>query len=59
MDPGYDDSAWVAATLHTAAEVGPKDGYDTITWDPAASLIWTSDLHKDNTILWRAQVAGG
>jgi hypothetical protein len=59
MDPGFDDAAWVAATVHTAAEVGPKDGYDTITWDPAAALIWTSDLHKDNTILWRVQVTGG
>ena len=50
---GFDASGWSLATVYTAAQVGPKGGYDTITWDPAAKLIWTSDLFVDNTILWR------
>ena len=56
-DAAFDDSAWTDATVYTAAAVGTKEGYDTITWDPSASLIWTSDLEADNTILWRETVA--
>ena len=56
--PTFDDSAWVAATEFTVAEVGPKEGYDTITWVPDAKLIWSSDLKVDNTILWRVTVPG-
>ncbi|MUH52840.1 MAG: hypothetical protein F2789_16715 [Actinobacteria bacterium] len=52
----FDDSAWTAASVFTAEQVGTKDGYDTIEWDPAAKLIWTSDLKVDNTILWRHSV---
>ncbi|MGA9596107.1 MAG: PEBP family protein [Acidimicrobiia bacterium] len=54
--PGFDDSGWVAATEWSAADVGPKDGYDEISWDPAAKLVWGSDLKIDNTILLRATV---
>jgi hypothetical protein len=52
--PGFDDADWTAATRYSTAEVGTKDGYDQIRWDPAASLIWSSDLRRDNTVLWRA-----
>jgi hypothetical protein len=52
-DAAFDDSKWPTATVYTAAEVGTKDGYDTIKWAPDAALIWTSDLKVDNTILWR------
>jgi hypothetical protein len=52
----FDDSAWTPASEYTAAEVGAKDGYDTITWSPDAALIWGSDLKVDNTILWRTTV---
>ena len=52
----FDDSAWSAATLHSAADVGPKQGYDEISWDPSAALIWGPDLESDNTILCRAWV---
>ena len=52
----FDDAAWVAATTYTAAEVGAKDGYAEISWDPAARLIWTSSLEQDNTVLWRHTV---
>lgn len=54
---GFDDSAWPAASVYTADEVGAKDGYTTITWSADAALIWTSDLKVDNTILWRTTVA--
>ncbi len=53
---GFDDSAWPAASVYTADEVGAKDGYTTITWAADAALIWTSDLKVDNTILWRTTV---
>jgi len=49
--PSFDDSSWVAAREYTAAEVGAKDGYDTVTWTPDAKLIWSGDLKVDNTIL--------
>lgn len=55
-DPGFDDSAWPTARVYTAQQVDPKDGYDTIRWDPAGALIWTTDLQMDNTILWRHRV---
>ena len=55
-DPAFDDSGWTTASIFTAAEVGTKDGYDTIDWAPAAQLIWSSDLQIDNTILWRTVV---
>ena len=54
--PTFDDSSWVAAREYTAAEVGAKDGYDTVTWTPDAKLIWSGDLKVDNTILWRTTV---
>jgi hypothetical protein len=56
--PGFDDSGWAAATEWSAADVGPKDGYDEISWDPAAKLVWGSDLKIDNTMLLRATVSG-
>ena len=54
--PTFDVSSWVAAREYTAAEVGPKDGYDTVNWTPDAKLIWSGDLKVDNTILWRTTV---
>ncbi len=54
--PGFDDSAWVNATEYSAAQVGPKDGYDQITWDSDARLIWTSNLKTHNTILCRLKL---
>jgi hypothetical protein len=54
--PSFDDTSWVAAHEYTAAEVGAKDGYDTVTWAPDAKLIWSDDLKVDNTILWRTTV---
>lgn len=56
QDPGFDDSAWPQASVHSAQDVGPKDGYDRITWDPAAKIIWGPDLERDNTLLCRLTV---
>ena len=52
----FDDSSWTATTVHSAADVGPKDGYDQINWDSSAQIIWGPDLETDNTILCRATV---
>ena len=49
----FDDSAWTAATEYTEAVVSPKDGYDEITWDSGAKLIWGNDLETNNTLLCR------
>ncbi len=56
-DTAFDDSGWSSATEWTAAEVGPKDGYDEISWDAAAELIWGADLEVDNTVLLRSTVS--
>jgi hypothetical protein len=55
-DADHDDDDWEAATVYTADQVQPKEGYDQIAWDADAQLIWTSDLNVDNTILWRVTV---
>ncbi|EAV43327.1 hypothetical protein SIAM614_06073 [Stappia aggregata IAM 12614] len=54
--PDFDDSAWPAASVHSAREVGPKDGYDRITWGPSAELIWGPDLKTDNIVYCRVTV---
>lgn len=54
--PDFDDSTWPTATEHSVQAVGPKDGYDDISWDSSAKLIWSDDLVKDNTLLCRLPV---
>lgn len=54
--PGFDDSSWAPATVHSKSAVRPKGGYDTITWKPAAKLIWSKDLKLDNTVLCRTVI---
>lgn len=54
--PDFDDDRWPAATVHSRAAVGPKGGYDGISWDPEAKFIWGPDLKKDNTVLCRVTV---
>ncbi|MGD1887680.1 MAG: PEBP family protein [Cohaesibacteraceae bacterium] len=49
----FNDGGWPQAVVHSAQEVGPKDGYDRIRWDRSAELIWSQDLEQDNTILCR------
>ena len=48
---------WSKATVYTPQQVGVKDGYNTITWDPSAKLIWGPDLKLDNTMLFRTSVS--
>ena len=50
------ESAWDNATVYSAADIGAKQGYFDVTWDPAARLIWTSDLKADNTLLCKLTV---
>jgi len=49
----FESSAWPQATEHSERAVSPKDGYDRITWDSNAQLIWGPDLETDNTLLCR------
>ena len=52
----FDASGWTNATVYTEAEVDPKFGYDEISWDASAELIWGTDLEQDNTVLCRLTV---
>lgn len=52
----FDASEWPQADVFTAREVSPKDGYDDISWDPKAELIWGPDLEQSNTVLCRITV---
>ncbi|MEM7335402.1 MAG: PEBP family protein [Chloroflexota bacterium] len=52
----FDDSSWTATTVHRALDVSPKDGYDAISWNSSAKLIWGPDLETDNTLLCRMTV---
>lgn len=54
--PGFDASGWAQADVYTDAEVDPKFGYDEITWDGDAQLIWGPDLEQSNTVLCRLTV---
>lgn len=53
----FKDSSWKSASVFTKDEVGVKEGYFDINWSPSASLIWSSDLKLDNTILLRKTIA--
>ncbi len=52
----FDAADWPAADIYTEAQVDPKFGYDDITWDTAAQLIWGPDLEQSNTVLCRVTV---
>lgn len=52
----FDSTAWANASVHSAADVDPKMGYDDISWDDTAELIWGPDLEQDNTVLCRLTV---
>jgi len=57
-DAAFDDSSWSKAAVYTEAQVSPKDGYDEISWDSSAKLIWGPDLETNNTLLCRLTVTG-
>lgn len=52
----FDANGWTTATTWSESDVSPKDGYDQISWDPSAELIWGTDLEVDNTVLLRTTV---
>ncbi|WP_022951113.1 YHYH protein [Leucothrix mucor] len=56
LQSSFDDSAWANATEHSAASVGPKDGYTEINWDENARIIWGEDLEQDNTLICRTTI---
>ncbi|MCX6424487.1 MAG: PEBP family protein [Actinobacteria bacterium] len=53
---GASTTGWTNASVYTPAEVGVKEGYALVTWDPAAKLIWGSNLELDNTVLLRTNI---
>ena len=53
----YNDSIWTATTVHSAAAVDPKQGYNDISWDSSAEFIWGPDLETNNTLLCRVTVS--
>lgn len=53
---GFDDHGWDDTTVHSAADVDPKNGYDEISWDSSADIIWGPDLETNNTILCRVTI---
>lgn len=52
----YDSSSWESATVYTSAQVDPKIGYDEVSWDSSAQLIWGDDLETNNTLLCKLTV---
>ena len=57
-DTSFDTSSWSNAAVYSADQVGPKDGYDQISWTPPAKFIWGPDLETDNTILCKLTITG-
>lgn len=52
----FKDTSWRNAIEFTPSAVGVKDGYFNFTWAPTSSLVWSSDLRLDNTVLLRTKV---
>ena len=53
---GASTAGWTNATVYTPAQVGVKEGYALIAWNPAAKLVWGSNLELDNTVLLRTNI---
>lgn len=53
--PGFNDSAWPAATVYSQQRIGPKKPFFDHDF-AGASWIWSSDLDLDNTVLLRTVV---
>ncbi len=53
----FDDSGWASASVHNSSAVGPKDGYDRISWASNAQFVWGPDLETNNTVLCRVTIA--
>ena len=52
----FKDTSWKNAKEFTPAAVGVKDGYSNFTWAQGSSLVWSSNLRLDNTILLRTKI---
>lgn len=52
-DADFDDSAWPGAVVRSRQEVRPMGGFNQVSWNSEARLIWTADLDTDNTVLCR------
>ena len=52
----FNDKTWSDAKIFTASEVGPKDGYYSISWLPEAKFIWGKDLKLDNVVYFRKKL---
>jgi phosphatidylethanolamine-binding protein (PEBP) family uncharacterized protein len=52
----YSDVKWLSSTVYTEGQVGVKEGYNEVTWDSKAKLIWSKSLTQDNTVLFRTTV---
>ncbi len=55
---GFDTADWAPASVWSEADVDPKMGYDEISWDGSAQLVWGSDLEVDNTVLMVTTIDG-
>lgn len=55
-ETGFDASDWPQASVHSAAQVSPKMGYNDVTWSESAEFIWGPDLEQSNTVLCRMTV---
>jgi hypothetical protein len=54
--PDFDDSNWMNAHEYSESDVSPKKGYDRVSWNQNAELIWGPDLETNNTLLCRLSV---
>ena len=52
----FDTSLWSPASIYSAEQVSPKDGYEQIAWDSSAQFVWGPDLETNNTILCKLTV---
>jgi len=52
----YDTSDWTDTTIHAAADVDPKLGYDDIDWDTSAEFVWGPDLQTNNIVLCKVVI---
>jgi hypothetical protein len=53
--PGFDDSGWVSATAFSTERIAPKKPFFDHDFS-GATFIWTNDLDRDNTILFRTRI---
>ncbi len=58
MDADFDTTAWAKATVYSAEQVDPKDGFEQIKWNPSAQFIWGPDLETNNTLLCKLTING-